>query len=93
MIEDVFLEDLKARGVEVMRSSPFKSYSESRSPDTALINVEYTDLKRDKSETFRSQILVGCDGAHSKVRKAMPGSEISGEPGKAAWGVLDGESH
>lgn len=91
MVEGVFLEDLRARGVEVQRSSPFVTYSKTESPDRSLINVDFTNLKTGNLETIKSRFLVGCDGAHSKVRKSMPGAEMNGEAGRSAWGVLDGE--
>lgn len=88
MVEDVFLEDMKARGAEVTRSSPFVNYS--LLPDHS-VKVEYNNLRTGRKEAMQSQFLVGCDGAHSKVRIAMPDVEMKGEPAKAAWGVLDGE--
>lgn len=89
MVEDIFLEDMKTRGVEVTRSSPFANFSQR--PDLS-IDVEFTNLINKQNETFASQYLVGCDGAHSKVRNAMKNVEMSGEPGKSAWGVLDGKN-
>jgi len=86
-VEDVFLEDLKTRGVEARRSSPFLRYSTIGSE----IEVEYEDLKTGRTEKVRTKYLVGCDGAHSKVRKLTSGSEMDGELGKSAWGVLDGK--
>jgi phenol 2-monooxygenase len=87
MVEDIFLEDLKARGVEVRRSNPFLRYSTVGSD----VEVEYENLKTGNTEKLRTKYLVGCDGAHSKVRKLIPGAEMDGESGKSAWGVLDGE--
>jgi 2-polyprenyl-6-methoxyphenol hydroxylase-like FAD-dependent oxidoreductase len=92
MVEDVFLEDLRTRGVEVQRSSPFVTYSKSESPDKSLVNAEFTNLKTGKNERIASQFLIGCDGAHSKVRKAMPGAKMIGAASTSAWGVLDGKS-
>ena len=91
MVEDVFLEDLMTRGVEVQRSSPFVTYSTTESPDKSLVKVEFTDLKTGENEIVASHFLVGCDGAHSKVRKAMPGAEMNGAASTSAWGVLDGK--
>jgi phenol 2-monooxygenase (NADPH) len=90
MIEDVFLEDMKLRGVEVMRSSPLVDYSSTTSPDQSTVEVKYSDINTGKLKAFKTQYLVGCDGAHSLVRKAMPGAAMDGESGKSAWGVLDG---
>jgi phenol 2-monooxygenase len=91
MIEDIFLRDLRLRGVEVIRSSPFLSYSQKKETD-ALIDVECRDLRTGKTRPFKTQYLVGCDGAHSKVRKVMLGAVEHTESSKSAWGVLDGKS-
>ena len=87
MVEDIFLEDMQLRGVEVLRSSPFVDYTTTK---TAL-EVGYDDLKTGTKQTLKTKYLVGCDGAHSLVRKAMPGNAMDGTSGKSAWGVLDGE--
>jgi len=86
-VEDVFLEDLKTRNVEVRRGSPFLRYSTIGGE----IEVEYEDLKTGGTEKIMTKYLVGCDGAHSKVRKHTSGAEMDGELGKSAWGVLDGK--
>ncbi|WP_206244589.1 FAD-binding monooxygenase [Novosphingobium terrae] len=39
-------------------------------------------------ETIRARYVIGCDGARSKVRKAM-GRELRGESANQAWGVMD----
>ena len=95
MVEDVFLQDLKARGVEVVRNRPFVSHEKSLKTVNAEINVRCEILemgeKTGNHDSFYSKYLVGCDGAHSMVRKSMPGVEMRGEPSKAAWGVLDGQ--
>jgi len=90
MVEDIFLQDLRIRGVEVLRSSPFTSYVQGGN-GSSVVGVECSDLKTGKARTFKTQFLVGCDGAHSKVRKSMLGPvEHGGESSKSAWGVLDG---
>ncbi len=43
-----------------------------------------------KTETHQCQIIVGCDGAHSVVRK-QAGIEFSGEATPALWGLLDAQ--
>ena len=93
MVEDVFLQDLKARGVEVCRNRRFISHEMSESLINAGIRVGCEIPNTKEHVFFRSNYLVGCDGAHSTVRKSMVGVEMKGEPGKAAWGVLDGRSH
>lgn len=89
MVEDVFLEDMLNRDVRVSRSSPFVTYAADRGPDK-LLEVAYTSPKTCQIATLRSKYLVGCDGAHSRVRKSIPGLSMEGEPSKAPWGVLDG---
>ncbi|HSJ39970.1 MAG TPA: FAD-dependent monooxygenase, partial [Xanthobacteraceae bacterium] len=39
-------------------------------------------------ETVKARYLVGCDGAHSTVRKAI-GRELRGDSANHAWGVMD----
>jgi phenol 2-monooxygenase len=87
MIENIFLEDLKERNVQVTRNSPFVSCNPSlKGPISTICD----DLTSGGTKTILSNYVVGCDGAHSKVRKSIPGIEMVGESGKAAWGVLDG---
>lgn len=88
MVEDIFLEDMRERGVEVLRNSPFLDYTTTKS----LVEVRYNDLVTGIKKTLKTQYLVGCDGAHSLVRKSMPGNAMDGASGKSAWGVLDGET-
>ena len=88
MVENVFIEDMQLRGMEVLRNSSFIRYSQGANSE---IEVVIDDLKSGKTKILETQYLVGCDGARSNVRKSMPTAEMVGEPGKAAWGVLDGE--
>jgi phenol 2-monooxygenase len=91
MVEDIFLKDLRLRGVEVIRSAPFLSYSQ-KNDGNSLVDVECADLRTGKARPFKTQYLVGCDGAHSKVRKVMLGAIEHTGSSKSAWGVLDGRS-
>jgi 2-polyprenyl-6-methoxyphenol hydroxylase-like FAD-dependent oxidoreductase len=86
MVEDIFIDDLRLRGVEVIRSSPFNSYF----AEDSRVLVECNDLNTGTTKTLKAKFLVGCDGAHSKVRKSMLG-EMDGASGNSAWGVLDGK--
>src|SRR5699024_9237538 len=38
--------------------------------------------------TVRAKYVIGCDGAHSRVRDAI-GRELAGDDAKHAWGVMD----
>jgi phenol 2-monooxygenase len=91
MVEDIFIEDMKERGVEVTRSSPFLKYT-ANGLDSP-IDVIFEDKKTNSVKSFQTRYLVGCDGAHSNVRKSIPGAQMVGESSNSKWGVLDGESH
>lgn len=53
------------------------------------VRVRYTAGERQGEErTVRAQYVVGCDGAHSKVRKAI-GRKMHGQQAAHAWGVID----
>src|ERR1035437_4571042 len=76
MVEEVFIDDLQVRGVEVIRSCQFvrhKTASIPKNPDFA-VEVECDDLKIGGTRNLRGRYLVGCDGAHSRVRKSMLGA-------------------
>jgi phenol 2-monooxygenase (NADPH) len=90
MIEDIFLEDLKSHGVKVIRSSPFVTCS--MTVPNSLVETTCKNAVTGESRKIRSKYVVGCDGAHSQVRRSIPGVSMVGESGKAAWGVLDGMS-
>jgi len=89
MVEDLFLEDMETRGVGVQRLSTFDSYILDENP-----NAEYPIIAKYKhngeDKVVRAKYLVGCDGAHSAVRRSMPGTEMQGESVDVFWGVLDG---
>jgi phenol 2-monooxygenase len=89
MVEEVLLNDMSQRGIEVSRSSPFVTYT-AKSSTAGPLEITYIDHKTGRPATLKSKYLVGCDGAHSKVRKAIPGLVMEGQPSKAPWGVLDG---
>lgn len=88
MVEDLFIDDMKARGVEVSRSSPFVTYSQPEYD--APLEVISQDVKEGKQRRLHTQYLVGCDGAHSQVRKCIPDAKAEGSSSEAVWGVLDG---
>ena len=89
MIEDIFVEDLAERGVEVTRCSPFSSYS-AGSDLMAPIDIACNDTTNGSKKFLKAKYLVGCDGARSVVRKCIPGTEMVGDSTRAPWGVLDG---
>lgn len=90
MIEQLFIDDLKERGVEVRRNTAFMDFVYTRK-STAPIEVTcMTDVQHRKQTTSTSYV-VGCDGAHSAVRKSIPGANPVGASSDAIWGVLDGQ--
>jgi len=91
MIEDVFLEDLKSRGVEVTRSSTFVKCTSRNSDKVMKSRLNNTVTGQQETKTILSNYVIGCDGAHSKVRKSMLGVAMEGLSGDSAWGVIDGE--
>ncbi|KAH7123020.1 FAD binding domain-containing protein [Dactylonectria macrodidyma] len=90
MVEGVFVDDLRKSGFEVKRSHSFKTYSyQSANPQGAL--EISCDVKDHGDKTVLADYLVGCDGARSLVRKAIPDTYAQGTPHNSVWGVLDGE--
>ncbi|CUS08836.1 unnamed protein product [Tuber aestivum] len=89
MIEELFLADMEIRGAYVQRSSTFDSYALDENPNAEYpVIAKYKHNREDK--VTRAKYLVGCDGAHSAVRRSMPGNEMQGESVDVFWGVLDG---
>ncbi|KAJ3495600.1 hypothetical protein NLG97_g3280 [Lecanicillium saksenae] len=92
MVEDLFMEDMRLRGKEVLRNVSFDSYEQIPSKvGKCAIQVNYKGQGNDDAQPLLAEYLIGCDGAHSRVRKAIPGVEAVGVSQPAIWGVLDGE--
>ncbi|KAH7256910.1 FAD binding domain-containing protein [Fusarium tricinctum] len=90
MVEGLFLEDMKKRGKEVRRNMAFESYSVPDNKTGPLQVNCRANVNQDKRSVL-TQYLIGCDGAHSKVRKSIPDVKAVGMSQAAIWGVLDGE--
>ena len=88
MVEDTFLQDMQTRGVGVTRSSPFVRYTNQGSGHA--LDVFSHSSTTGKERLWQTKYLVGCDGAHSRVRKAIPEIKAEGSSSEAIWGVLDG---
>src|SRR4051812_24185074 len=98
MVESLFIEDMRRRGVEVRRNTAFESYSvrdvdhtDKRQRAAAPIRINCRANVAQDRKAILAQYLVGCDGAHSKVRKSIPEAKPVGTSQPALWGVLDGE--
>ncbi len=87
--------------LEVMKNSPSRlepDYSweiVDLTVDTSTDDHPVTVTLKDASglnwggtRTVRANYVVGCDGAHSAVRKAI-GGELKGDAAHQAWGVMD----
>ncbi|AEO70419.1 uncharacterized protein THITE_2121849 [Thermothielavioides terrestris NRRL 8126] len=90
MIESLFIEDLRKRGYEVRRNTAFDSYSVCEDKSGPL-QVNCRANVAQERKTILTQYLVGCDGAHSRVRKSIPDAKPLGLSQQSVWGVLDGE--
>ncbi|KAJ5159399.1 uncharacterized protein N7482_006403 [Penicillium canariense] len=53
-----------------------------------LIRIAETNTPADRVETIKAKFLVGCDGAHSWVRRQL-GFQLEGDSTDYIWGVLD----
>jgi phenol 2-monooxygenase len=87
--------------IEVMRNSPSRLEPDygwevvglTIDPDTddhpvTVTIKDATGLNWGGTRTIRANYVVGCDGAHSAVRKAI-GGELHGDSAHQAWGVMD----
>jgi phenol 2-monooxygenase (NADPH) len=89
MVESIFEEDLMERGTAVSRNIAFTDLEYtpmSIRPLTVNCRSDVNHVKK----SFYTRYVVGCDGAHSKVRKCIPGATPVGASSDAVWGVLDG---
>lgn len=90
MIEQLFINDLKERGVEVQRNTAFMDFEYLQGKTSPIQVTCKADVQQQK-KTMSTHYVVGCDGAHSQVRKSMPGAQPLGASSDAIWGVLDGQ--
>ncbi|CAK7565213.1 MAG: hypothetical protein SEPTF4163_003124 [Sporothrix epigloea] len=89
MVEAMFVEDLRARGVEVQRSTKFATAVPAEDKSSVLVGCKYNVTQDDTA--LVAKYVVGCDGAHSQVRRTIPEAHAAGTPHNSLWGVLDGE--
>ena len=75
------------RGADVNRNLTFVDYKSA--PGNWPIELICKTNSNHAKKTFMTRYLVGCDGAHSNVRRAMGARQI-GSSTDAVWGVLDG---
>ncbi|KAH9832559.1 FAD binding domain-containing protein [Rhodofomes roseus] len=97
-IEQIFLDSMASNGVEVERpmipTAIQLSQDESvlKDPKSHPVKVVLKDLGAPEgsldTEVVHAKFLVGCDGAHSWVRRQF-GITMEGEQTDYIWGVLD----
>ncbi len=81
--ERVLDEFLNTLGVKVERSVELANFTESAGK--VVSTLRHSD---GSEETFESQWLIGCDGAHSTVRHSL-GMEFRGETSLIDWILAD----
>ncbi|RFU31377.1 hypothetical protein B7463_g4966, partial [Scytalidium lignicola] len=60
----------------------------STTSDPEAYPVTVTALKKGEKKLFKAKYVLGCDGAHSVVRKSI-GFKMIGDSTDAVWGVMD----
>ncbi|KAH8144863.1 uncharacterized protein LAJ45_11133 [Morchella importuna] len=89
VVEGVLEGDVVARGGGVVRGGVFGGMSLRGRRGEGLVwegGRGGGEVRRE----VRAKYVVGCDGAHSAVRRCMPGAKMEGESTDVFWGVLDG---
>ncbi|KAL6703059.1 hypothetical protein ACN47E_010266 [Coniothyrium glycines] len=89
MVESLFVDDLQERGTLVTRNTAFDSF-EYTPMSVRPLTVNCRQDVGDTKTSYATNYIVGCDGAHSKVRRCIPGATPVGSSTDAVWGVLDG---
>ena len=87
--------------IEIMKNSPSRSEPDygwevvgldidptaTEYPVTVTLK-DSTGINWGGTKTVKANYVVGCDGAHSAVRKAI-GGQLKGDAANQAWGVMD----
>ncbi|KAI8995217.1 FAD binding domain-containing protein [Trametes punicea] len=93
-IEAIFHDDMRTQGLEIDRPTIPVSIelsddaTELQDPCAHPVKVVVQHLDRDHSEVIRAKFVLGSDGAHSWVRKAMD-IKMEGDMSDFIWGVVD----
>lgn len=96
MVERTFTSDLAKRGISVRRCHRFDGVTRVKEDGSLGVTTKFNVMREPRS--FETTYLVGCDGAHSRVRKLItPDVPRTADNPDAmlndmsVWGVLDGE--
>lgn len=97
-IEQIFLDSMASKGVHVERPimptfiELSQNEAELKDPSShpAKVVLKHLEVPEGKSDTeiVYAKFVVGCDGAHSWIRKEF-GITMEGEQTDYIWGVLD----
>jgi phenol 2-monooxygenase len=87
-VEDVFLKDMLERGFDVARNLTFVDYHPAPYTDGPMEVVCESTFTHDRT-VVQTRYLIGCDGAHSNVGRAMGVRQVGGTKGEV-WAVIDG---
>lgn len=88
--EMITKEMLRCGGAEIDYGYDVKTVhvDSNTAGDPESYPVTVTALKNGVEQVFRAKYALGCDGAHSAVRKAL-GFKMLGDSTDAIWGVMD----
>lgn len=89
MVEAIFEDDIRERGNQVTRNTNFTGF-EYTPHSVRPLKVLCEQEPGRKPKSYATRYVVGCDGAHSQVRKAIPDATLVGASSDTIWGVLDG---
>ena len=80
-VEAAFERVLDKRGFHVERTSEVIDVVPTK---------DYVDVSLNNGENVRAYFVVGCDGAHSFVRRSQPDWDFEGRPVNLLWAQCDG---
>lgn len=86
-LEEIFIKDLKERGIKIRRNAIYMDFTYT----AGFIEANCKAGNQHQRSTMTTEFLVGCDGAHSAVRKSIPGAQLMGSSSDSIWGILDGK--
>ncbi|KAH9851893.1 FAD binding domain-containing protein [Lenzites betulinus] len=95
-IEAIFHDDMRPQGLDIDRPTIPTSIelsedeAELKDPQAYPVKVvvQHLDRDTDNTEVIRAKFVLGADGAHSWVRKAMD-INMEGDMSDFIWGVID----
>ncbi|KAJ5495025.1 hypothetical protein N7539_000141 [Penicillium diatomitis] len=89
-IESIFLDDLRARDVEVQRPWTIRAANYRGPGFEHPLDVELVSTDGSATETVRAKYLFGADGARSTVRALLNIPMVYKDPTVHVWSVIDG---